>query len=226
MRILVIEDEPAVQTLIKTILEKQSYEPVVAGTVAAAQEMVAEDQYDAIILDLGLPDGDGFELCQNLREQYITTPVLILSGEQDTDVKVKCLNTGADDYVTKPFETSELIARLNAITRRNANLIGDGVICSGELTINKIERTCTINGSEVKLTNNEMDLLAYLMEREGNIISRYKLSEDLWNINHHTPSNFINVYISYLRKKIGRHSDHKYIKTIRNKGFVFNTPEE
>lgn len=224
MQILVIEDDPAVQTLIKAILEKQNHDVAITGTVASAKEEADKGNSDTVILDLGLPDGDGFELCQDFREQGISAPILILSGESDTDVKVKCLNAGADDYVTKPFEGSELIARLNAIARRSSSDNGSSIVTGGELIVNKINRTCAIDGNVVQLTNNELDLLVYLMEREGTIISPYKLQEDIWDINHHTPSNFINVYISYLRKKIRKHSEHKYIKTVRSEGFVFTDP--
>lgn len=224
MDILVVEDEPAVQVLIKRMLEEHDYEPILADSLASAHEKLDEANPNVIILDLYLPDGNGFELCEKLREQNIKTPILVLSGESDTDVKVKCINAGVDDYLTKPFEQSELVARINALIRRSKPSENQGYITRGGLTVNKVERTCTINDNEVRLTNNEMDLLAYLMKREGEIVSRYTLSKDLWNIDYHTPSNFVNVYISYLRKKIREHSSHEYIKTIRNKGFVFVTP--
>lgn len=224
MHILVIEDEPAVQTLIKSILKKQDYETTLAETAETALESVHQNESDAIIMDLGLPDGDGFDLCKTFRDQNISSPILILSGENDTETKVKCLNAGADDFITKPFDSSELIARLNAITRRTAPVTGEGIINGGELILNKIERTLHVNGNDVKLTNNEFDLLGYLMENEGEIRSRYQIHEDLWDIDFYIHTNFVNVYISYLRKKIREFSDHKYIKTIRNEGFVFNPP--
>lgn len=226
MNILVIEDEPVVQTLIKKVLEKHDCKPTLAQTVAEGQKAVGKDKYDALILDLGLPDGDGFELCKLLRNQGLITPILILSGENNTNVKIKCLNAGADDYLTKPFDAGELVARLNAVTRRSSPASKNGIIKGGELVVNKVKRTCTINDVDVKLTNNELDLLAYLMELDGTVASQYKIQEDLWDIDYYTPSNFINVYISYLRKKIGEHTDHQYIKTIRNQGFVFTPPSD
>ncbi|HLR76266.1 MAG TPA: response regulator transcription factor [Balneolaceae bacterium] len=230
MRVLVIEDESVIQTLIKSILQKNDHTAISAGTATKGQKLAEEEELDAIILDLGLPDGDGFELCELLRSKQITIPILILSGKDSADVKVQCLNAGADDYLTKPFNANELIARINAITRRTVSSApaptANGIITGGELTINKIKRTCTIRDADIPLTNNELDLLAYLMEKKGSVVSQYKIQEDLWDIDYYTPSNFINVYISYIRKKLKKHTDHKYIKTIRNKGFVFNTPTD
>ena len=224
MNVLIIEDEPSVQIIIKKILEQQEHKPLAVGTAAEATKAVRKNNLDTILLDLGLPDGDGFDLCQSFRKDNITTPIVILTAEESIDMKVKCLDAGADDYITKPFDSTELIARINAVTRRTVSN-QQSVIASGEFVVDKINRSFTINGTDVKLTNNELDLLAYLMEREGTVISHYKLQEDLWDIDHYTPSNFIHVYLSYLRKKIREHSNHRYIKTIRNKGFVFNPPD-
>ncbi len=226
MEVLIIEDEPAVQTLIKAILEKQGHNAAVANTAASARETLEEENFNSIILDLGLPDGDGFDLCKDIRENNVTTPILILSGESKTDVKIKCLNAGADDYVTKPFDSSELVARLNAVARRSNNVKDDGILSCGELKVNKIDRTLTVNDVDMKLTNNELDLLWYLMEREGRVVERDEISKNLWRIDFVTPSNFINVYISYLRKKISKYSENKYIQTIHSVGFRLADPNK
>lgn len=223
MQILVVEDEPTVQTLISATLEKQNYKPILTNSLASARE-VDQEEIDAAVVDLGLPDGNGFDLCKELRKDQVTIPILVLSGTKDANIKVQCLNAGVDDYITKPFDPSELVARINAISRRWAAAEGNVVITGGELTLNKIERSFRIKNNNVPLTNNEINLLAYLMEREGEIVSRDKISADLWNIDFQTPSNFVNVYISYLRKKIREHASHEYIKTIRNEGFVFVPP--
>ncbi len=221
MKVLIVEDEGTIQTLIKALVEKNGHTASAANTVASAQEILDKERFNAIILDLGLPDGNGFDLCKSAREKDITAPILILSGESDTDVKIKCLNAGADDYLTKPFDSSELIARLDAVTRRSTGRGNKSVISSGGLKLNKINRVLTVNGEDIRLTNNELDLLSYLMEREGTVISQDEISKNIWGIDFHTPSNFVNVYISYLRKKIREHSNHEYIKTIRSEGFIF-----
>jgi DNA-binding response OmpR family regulator len=118
MRVLIIEDDPTTQALIKMVLEKNDHNVILAKTAKEGRKYAYERSNDMIILDLGLPDGDGYEICKSIREEQLTTPVLVLSAEHETDIKVKCLTVGADDYLTKPFDNSELTARIGAISRR------------------------------------------------------------------------------------------------------------
>jgi DNA-binding response OmpR family regulator len=225
MHVLVIEDDPTVQTLIKMVLEKNDHEVVLADTAEAGQELAFKEGNDMIILDLGLPDGDGYQICKSIREEDLTTPVLVLSSEQETDVKVKCLQVGADDYLTKPFDNSELTARIDAILRRSNGEAQKEILSCGELRIDMINRSFTISGNGVELTNNEYNLLVYLLRHEGQIISQEEIAENVWDIHFDTHTNYINVYISYLRKKIRGIADHNYIETVRKKGFVIRCPE-
>lgn len=220
MQVLVIEDDPTVQTLIKLILQKQDHEVFLAQNAKNGTQLAMENSHDMIILDLGLPDGNGFDVCRNIRDKGITTPVLVLSAEQETDIKVKCLEIGADDYLTKPFDTSELTARLDAIRRRSKGDKKEGMIECGELKMNLISRTFTVNGTPVELTNNEFNLLVYLIKRKNKIVSLEEIAENVWDIHFDTQTNYINVYISYLRKKIRAHSEKNYIETVRKKGFI------
>lgn len=220
MDVLVIEDDQSVRVLVKAVLEKNGSDVSQADNAADGQELAFNNEYDIIILDLGLPDGDGFEICKNIRNQEITTPVLILSAEQETDVKVKCLKVGADDYLTKPFNPEELMARVEAITRRSTDASGEQVLNCGELQVKLLEREFNVNGTEVDLTNNEFNLLVYLMKNKNRIISQEEIAEKVWDIHFDTQTNYINVYISYLRKKIRDHTDVDYIETVRKKGFV------
>ncbi|MTI88276.1 MAG: response regulator transcription factor [Balneolaceae bacterium] len=220
MNILVIEDDPSVRTLVKAVLEHNGNSVFTADNASDGEEMAIENEYEMIILDLGLPDGDGYEVCKNIRDKNIITPVLILSGEQETDVKVKCLKVGADDYLTKPFNTEELLARLEAIERRTQSGSEQQLSC-GELKVDLLKREFTINGNKVQLTNNEFNLLVYFMKNKNRIITQEELAEKVWDIHFDTQTNYINVYISYLRKKIREHSDVDYIETIRKKGFTF-----
>jgi DNA-binding response OmpR family regulator len=219
MQVLVIEDDPTVQTLIKITLEQNEHDVVLANTAKVGEELALKHFSDIIILDLGLPDGDGYEICKKIREQQVTTPVLVLSGEKETDVKVKCLKVGADDYLTKPFDNSELNARIDAISRRS-NSENEGRLTCGELVINLMDRSFTVNDEPVDLTNNEFKLLVYLMKRQDKIISSDEIAEKVWDISFDTQTNYINVYISYLRKKIRAHAQDTYIETVRKKGFI------
>jgi DNA-binding response OmpR family regulator len=220
MRVLIIEDDPAVQTLVKTVLKHNGNEVSVVETAAEGEELATGSSYDIIVLDLGLPDGDGLELCERLRDSGVETPILILSAEKETDVKVKGLHSGADDYLTKPFSTEELMARIEAIQRRSSKKTTQEELNCGEININLLSRTCSINGNEVSLTNNEFNLLAYFMQNPDRIIPQEELAAEVWDIHFDTQTNYINVYISYLRKKIRQNAEREYIETVRKQGFI------
>jgi len=220
MDVLVIEDDQSVRVLVRAVLEKNGNSVAQADNAADGQELAFNNEYDIIILDLGLPDGNGYDICKNIRDQDITTPVLILSAEQETDVKVKCLKVGADDYLTKPFNPEELMARVEAITRRSTDASGEQVLNCGELQVKLLEREFYVDGTEVDLTNNEFNLLVYLLKNKNRIISQEEIAEKVWDIHFDTQTNYINVYISYLRKKIRDHTENDYIETVRKKGFV------
>lgn len=220
MNVLVIEDDPSVRTLVKAVLEKNRYEVDLADTAQSGEEHALDNNYDIIILDLGLPDGDGFDLAKSMRDQDVTTPILVLSAEQETDVKIKCLRVGADDYITKPFDTEELLARIEAVSRRSGEVNGDRVLECGELKVDMLERVFSVNDQKVDLTNNEYNLLVYLLKKKNKIVTQEEIAENVWDIHFDTQTNYINVYISYLRKKIRSHSDNEYIDTVRKKGFI------
>lgn len=220
MDILVIEDDPSVLTVVKAVLEKNEYSVDIAETAKVGEKYALENSYDIIILDLGLPDGDGFDVCKNMRDEDVATPVLILSAEQETDVKIKCLRVGADDYLTKPFDTEELLARIEAISRRSGEMNGDRLLKCGELEVNMLNREFRVGGTEVELTNNEYNLLVYLLKKKNEIVTQEEIAENVWDIHFDTQTNYINVYISYLRKKIRSHSEKDYIDTVRKKGFI------
>ena len=220
MNILVVENDPSVRTLVKAVLEHSGNLVNTAGTAASGERLTVEGNYDMIILDLDLPDRDGYEVCKNIRNKSIKTPLLILSSEQETDVKVKCLKAGVDDYLTKPFNTEELIARVEAIFRRT-RITPDQLLTCGELKVDLLKREFSINNEKVPLTNNEFNLLVYFLKNKNMIITQKELGEKVWDIHFDTQTNYINVYISYLRKKIREHSNIDYIETIRKKGFTF-----
>jgi len=221
MEILVIEDDPTVRTLVKAILEHNGSNVSIAETATDGESLALGNEYDMIILDLRLPDGSGYDVCSNIRDKEIKTPVLFLSAEHETDVKIKCLKVGADDYLTKPFNSEELIARIEAISRRSSVKGAEKEISCNELTVDLISREMIINENRIPLTNNEFNLLVYLMKNKNRIISQEELAQKVWNIHFDTQTNYINVYISYLRKKIRENSEEDYIETVRKKGFIF-----
>lgn len=220
MDVLVIEDDASVRTLVKAVLEHNDNKVSQAENAATGREMATSEDYDIIILDLGLPDGNGYEIAKHIRDQDITTPILVLSAEHETDVKIKCLKVGADDYLTKPFNTEELMARIEAITRRSSDGVGDQVLECGELEVKLLEREFWVNDSKVDLTNNEFNLLVFLMKNQNKIVTQEEIAKKVWDIHFDTQTNYINVYISYLRKKIRDHTETDYIETVRKKGFV------
>jgi DNA-binding response OmpR family regulator len=225
MKILVVEDDPTVRTLVKAVLEHRGNDVDVAETAEEGQNKALQKLFDMIILDLRLPDGNGYDVCEKIREEGVTTPVLVLSAEHETDVKVKVLNVGADDYLTKPFNSDELMARLDAIARRSNNKDAEKELTCGSLKVDLISRKMIIDGNEIDLTNNEFNLLAYFVRNRGRIISQEELAQNVWDIHFDTQTNYINVYISYLRKKMREHSDFDFIETVRKKGFMFQCDE-
>ncbi|MEX2457000.1 MAG: response regulator transcription factor, partial [Balneolaceae bacterium] len=168
-----------------------------------------------------LPDGNGYDVCAKIRENEIDTPVLVLSAEHETDVKVKVLNVGADDYLTKPFNSEELMARIEAILRRSSKE-PEKELVSGELRVDLLDRELHVGENKISLTNNEFNLLVYFMKHKDKVISQEELAEKVWDIHFDTQTNYINVYVSYLRKKIREYSVNEYIETVRRKGFKFN----
>lgn len=223
-RILLVDDDPALSTLVSAILEHDGKKVDVADTAARGSKLALENYYDLIILDLGLPDGNGYDICSSLRQQDIITPVLILTGEHDSEVMVSCLKSGADDYLTKPFDGEELLARIEAITRRSNLRQEERTLRCGNMRVDLIDRKMYYGENEVPLTNNEFSLLVYLMKNQNRVISQDELAKKVWGITFDTQTNYINVYISYLRKKIRRNTSDLYIETVRRKGFVFRCP--
>ncbi|MEX1212700.1 MAG: response regulator transcription factor [Balneolaceae bacterium] len=223
--ILVVEDDPTIQTLVKAILARDGNQVTVAKTAEEGEGYIREEEFDMILLDLRLPDGNGYDMCHDLRESGITTPVLFLSAEHETDVKIKCLKVGADDYLTKPFNSEELLARIEAIVRRSTSRGSDNELICGIIKVDQVGRLAYVKGEEIQLTNNEFNLLVYFLKNSNRVISQEELAQNVWDIHFDTQTNYINVYISYLRKKIREKSDKEFIETVRKKGFLFRCPD-
>jgi heavy metal response regulator len=219
MRILVIEDEKKVARFIKRGLEEAGYLVDAAEDGEEGLYLAEIDDYDLIILDLVLPRKSGLDVCRQLREQNIKVPVLILSARDSVEDKVAGLDMGADDYLTKPFAFSELLARVRALLRRGETLVPLKLSIE-DLVMDTVTHTVTRAGKEIKLTSKEYSLLEYFMMNQGKVLTRTMLSEHVWDYTFDTFSNVIDVYINYLRNKIDRDFEPKLIHTVRGVGYV------
>ncbi|MFG0314794.1 MAG: response regulator transcription factor [Phycisphaerales bacterium] len=220
MRILIIEDNPKMAGAIQKGLQSHGYAADVAYTGVEGEDQAAANEYDLIILDLMLPDRDGADVCRNLRRRCISTPIIMLTALSGTDDKVAGLDAGADDYVTKPFEFDELLARIRAMLRRGEASEGRLLECDN-LTLDLYTRVAKRGDIEHELSNKEYGLLEYLMRNPNRVLSRAQITEKVWDMNYEPGSNVIDVYISSLRKKIDRGFDHELIHTIKGAGYRF-----
>jgi DNA-binding response OmpR family regulator len=225
MRILVVEDEIKVASFIRRALEEESYAVDVCGDGMQGLEMAREandGRYDLLILDVMLPGLSGLEVLKTLRKESISVPVLILTARSQVDQKVKGLDAGADDYLTKPFAIEELLARVRVLLRRGTGEAA-GILQVDDLILNPATREVTRGGRRIELTTKEYALLEYLLRNAGRVLTRPMISEHVWNLDFDTFTNVIDVYVNYLRNKIDRGRDRKLIHTVRGTGYVLRS---
>jgi len=223
MRVLVIEDEQKMADLIKRGLEEEGIDVETAYDGDTGLEAGKSGTHDLIILDLGLPGRVGLDISHEIRASGIKTPIMILTAQDSTEMKVKGLDSGADDYLTKPFAFAEMLARIRAIQRRTMSEDTTRILI-GDLSLNLINRRVTRANVEVQLTGKEFALLEFFMRHPDEILSRETLSEKVWEETFDTLTNVIDVYINYLRNKIDRQFEPKLIHTVRGVGYMFKTP--
>lgn len=219
MRILVIEDERKVASFIKRGLEEENFSVDTAYDGVRGQYLAEINDYDLIILDLMLPGKDGLEICRELRQKRIKTLVLMLTARDTVNDRVQGLDIGADDYLVKPFAFEELLARIRAMLRRGEPTTSLKLEV-GDLVMEPVTHRVTRGGKEISLTSKEYALLEYLMRHPGEVLTRTKLSEHVWDSNFDTFTNVIDVYINYLRNKVDRDFDKKLIHTVRGVGYM------
>jgi len=218
MRVLLVEDEARLVRSMRKGLSEQSYAVDVASDGGAAIDYASVNPYDAIVLDVMIPPPDGFEVCRRLRGDGVTAPILMLTARDAIDDRVRGLDCGADDYLVKPFDFSELLARLRALIRRGgAKQLP--VIEVGDLRIDTRSRRVTRGKRALTLTAKEYALLEYLSTNAGRVIGREELAEHVWNEDFDAFSNLIEVYINRLRRTIDRDHDRKLIHTVRGAGY-------
>jgi heavy metal response regulator len=222
MRILIVEDEKKVAGFIKKGLEEETYAVDVAYDGEEGFHLAAMNQYDMIILDLMLPKMDGLEVLTRLRDKKVSTPILLLTAKDAVDDKVTGLNKGADDYLTKPFAFSELLARLRSLLRRG-QVETQTELKVGDLILDMVSHKVSRDGEEIELTGKEYSLLEYFMRNEGKVLTRTMIAEHVWDYNFDTFTNVIDVYVNHLRKKIDKKYPAKLLHTLRGVGYVMRT---
>lgn len=224
MRILVIEDEAKMAAFIKRGLEEEGAAVDISSDGEDGLFRAKTGSYDLIILDITLPLVDGLEVCRNLRQDRIATPVLLLTARDSVEMKVRGLDSGADDYLTKPFAFAELLARIRALRRRDRNEV-KLQLQIGDLVLDPLTRKVTRDNQPIQLTSKEFALLECFMRHPDQVLSRTVLSEKVWDETFDAFTNVIDVYVNYLRNKIDRNFATKLIHTVRGAGYVLRKPE-
>lgn len=224
---MVVEDESKIARFLELELKHEGYEVELAFDGRDGLEKASKQDIDLVILDLMLPLLSGIEVLRRIRKSS-DLPVIMLTAKDDVSDKVVGLDSGADDYVTKPFAIEELLARIRVALKRNGTgkkKNEDEVLTAGELILNKTSHMVTFNGEEVPLSKKEYDLLEYMMENSGIVLSREKLIEKVWGYDYYGDTNVTDVYIRYIRAKIDQKYNRSYIRTIRGVGYIFEEKE-
>ena len=220
-QILIIDDDAALRGSLAEQLElHEDFIALQAESGEQALELVKEHHFEVILMDVGLPDTDGRDLCRLMRKQGVKTPVIMLTALSATDDKIDGLDAGADDYLTKPFEFDELLARIRAILRRGEATESKVLTCD-TLELDLYTRIAKRDGEEHELSNKEFALLEFLLRNKNRVLSRTQIGEKVWDMNFEPSSNVIDVYISSLRKKIDRNPETPRIHTIKGAGYRF-----
>jgi heavy metal response regulator len=219
MRILIVEDEKKVAGFIKKGLEEETYAVDVAHDGEEGLHLAIEGYYDLIILDLMLPKMDGLEVLSELRGGKKDVPILLLTAKDTVEDRVTGLNKGADDYLTKPFAFSELLARVRVLLRRGKAEVKTELQIA-DLSLNLVSHKVNRGGGEVELTGKEYSLLEYFMRNQGKVLTRTMIAEHVWDYNFDTFTNVIDVYVNHLRKKVDKGHPKKLLHTLRGVGYI------
>jgi len=225
LRILLVEDEPSLLKIIEKRLKEENYNVDTAKNGREAENYINSVQYDCIVLDIMIPFIDGLTLLRKMRLKKVLTPVLFLTAKDTIEDRVIGLDTGADDYLIKPFSFDELLARIRALLRRQ----GEGrniVLSMNDLKLNTITREVTRGNKSIELTSKEYSLLEFFLRNKNRILTKHQIAEHVWNYDFEYNSNIVEVYIRYLRRKIDDSFENKLIHTIRGGGYLFKDKNE
>lgn len=219
MRILIVEDEKKIADLIKRGLKEEGYAADIASDGEQGEFLASTNQYDVIILDIMLPKIDGVKLCARLRDKKIKTPVIMVTAKDAVSDRVKGLDSGADDYLTKPFAFEELLARIRVLLRKHDEPSA-AKLKVGDIEMDLLAHKVTREDKEIVLTTKEYALLEYLMRNPGIVVTRTMITEHVWDMNFDTDTNVVDVYINYLRRKIDDGFKKEMIHTMRGRGYI------
>jgi len=226
MRFLVVEDEKKVAGFIKRGLEQEGYIVDLAVDGMEGEEYATSRGYDMIILDIMLPKKDGLEVLKVVKEDGIKAPVILLTARDSVEDRVRGLNLGADDYLTKPFAFEELLARIRALLRRGSSKVVSNVIEYEGLALDSMTRKASRDGKEIELTLKEYSLLEYLLRNPERVLSRTLIAENVWHQGFDSETNVVDVYINHLRNKVDKDPVKKLIHTVRGVGYVIKRSED
>jgi DNA-binding response OmpR family regulator len=220
MRLLLVEDDPTISRFLLKGLREDHHVVDLAEDGPSGVDQAVAVEYDAVILDLMLPGLDGFEVCRQMREQRIDSPILVISARHAVGDRVRVLDCGADDYLTKPFAFEELLARLRALDRRGRNRKTARTLSYGPLTIDPVDHRVTLESQTLTLTHTEYRLLEYLIRRAESIVTRDQLAEYVWGRDYDPFSNVADVYVGYVRRKLSAATPRELIHTVRGLGYM------
>lgn len=224
MRLLLAEDEKALSSALQVILKHNNYSVDAVYNGQDAYDYIVAGVYDGVILDVMMPKMDGFTVLSKIRSEGCDVPVIMLTAKSETDDKINGLDLGADDYLAKPFEMKELLARIRAITRRKSEAVSADMIY-GDCTLNSLNYELSSDGGSVKLQNKEYQIMELLMANQKSIISAELMMEKIWGYDTDTEISVVWVNISYLRKKMGQIGSKVSIKAVRNQGYTLEYSE-
>lgn len=220
VKLLVVEDEKPTAAFLRRGLSEEGFAVDVAGDADSADAAVQVNDYDAILLDVMLPGGDGFSLCRRWRANGVQAPILFLTARDDVADRVRGLDRGGDDYLVKPFAFAELLARVRALLRRRQTIPASAQLQVGDLVVDTNRKQVTRGGQVIGLTMREYQVLEYLVQHAGEVVTRTNLWEHVWDSQSVPDSNVVDVYVRYLRNKLGRTPD--LIRTVRGGGYVLD----
>jgi DNA-binding response OmpR family regulator len=224
VRILVVEDNPKLAAALQRGMREQGYAADICHDGFEGEALALAEPYDAIVLDRMLPDRDGIDICRALRRQGVRTPILLLTALSATAERVAGLDAGADDYLPKPFDFEELLARVRALLRRGTATESTRLV-HADLELDLVKRVATRGGSRVELSSREFALLELLMRNAGRVLTRTTILQKVWDLTNEPSSNVVDVYVSALRKKIDRHFEPRLLHTVHGTGYRFGAAQ-